>query len=246
MTATHKTAALPVSIRLAAAAALAVSLAAPASARDINFDFTTLSPTAGTFVSCTTSDRCATGPGNAMSFSTDGLTVLATGLTVSEDDPPSKAVAMQDRNGTAALPWTGLGVYEADKIKAKYDQIGEDDVLKLDFGSQLVTLKSLQFYDASRGTKFDTKSKWGLSLTAPTANGTFIQYAFGAAGFNDIPDIQGTTFYLYGLGKDEDNQFYVAGITVSPVPEPGTLGLMAAGLGMLSMVARRRKGLVRS
>jgi hypothetical protein len=245
MGATHKIAALPAWTRLTAAAALAASLAAPASAQNINVNFTTLSPTAGTFVSCTTTDRCATGPGTAMSFSTGGLTVLATGLTLSKNGTPSNAVAMQDHNGTAALAWTGLGVYEADKIKDKYDQIGDDDVLKLDFGTQLVTLKSLQFYDADHGTKFDTKSKWGLSLTAPTAGGTFTQYTFGANGFNDIPDIQGKTFYLYGLGKDKDNQFYVGGVTVSAVPEPGTLGLMAAGLGVVSMVARRRKGLVR-
>jgi hypothetical protein len=247
MQATLKTAALPASTRLAAAVALAASVAAPAYAQsNVNVNFTTLNPAAGSFVSCTTTDRCATGPGNAMSFTTGGLTVLATGLTRSSTTgAPSNAVAVQDRNGTTALPWIGLGVYAAGSLTAGTDQIGNNDVLKLDFGSQMVSLKSLQFYNANHGTTFDTSSKWGLSLTAPTAGGTFTQHVFGANGFNDIPDIQGKTFYLYGLGSSTNNQFYVGGVTVSAVPEPGTLGLMAAGLGVVSMVARRRKALVR-
>jgi hypothetical protein len=248
MQATLKTAALPASTRLAAAVALAASVAAPAYAQNINVNFTTLDPANGSFVTCTGTggrDRCATGPGNAMSFTTGGLTVLATGLTRSSTGAPSNAVATQDHNGTAALPWIGLGVYAAGSITTSTDQIGNNDVLKLDFGSQMVSLKSLQFYNASHGTTFDTSSKWGLSLTAPTAGGTFTQHVFGANGLNDIPDIQGKTFYLYGLGSSANNQFYVGGVTVSAVPEPGTLGLMAAGLGVVSMVARRRKALVR-
>jgi hypothetical protein len=108
-----------------------------------------------------------------------------------------------------------------------------------------VTLKSLQFYNGSHGTSFDTTAKWGLSTTAPTAGGTFTQYSFAANGFNDITDIQSKTFYLYGLNSGSTKEFYVGGVTVTPVPEPGTLGLMAAGLGVVGMVSRRRKALVR-
>ena len=245
MQAIRNTAALPVTTRLAAAAALAVSLATPASAQqNVNVNFTTLNPT-NSFVTCSTTDRCATSPGNSLNFSTGGLTVLATGLTRSSTGAPSNAVAMQDYNGTTALPWIGLGVYAAGNLNAGSDQIGNNDVLKLDFGSQLVSLKSLQFYNSNHGTTFDTSSKWGLSTTAPTAGGTFTQYAFASNGFNDIPDIQGKTFYIYGLGSAANNQFYVGGVTVSAVPEPGTLGLMAAGLGVVSLVSRRRKAMVR-
>jgi hypothetical protein len=34
-----------------------------------------------------------------------------------------------------------------------------------------------------------------------------------------------------------------AGVTVSPVPEPGMGALLAAGLGLIGMIARRRRGL---
>jgi hypothetical protein len=245
MQATRSTAKLFAPTRLAAAAALAASLAAPAFAQNVNVNFTTLNPTAGTFVSCTTTDRCATSAGAAMSFTTSGLTVTATGLTRSSNGAPSNAVAMQDYNGTSALPWIGLGVYPAGNLNSGLDNIGTNDVLKLDFGNQLVTLKSLQFYNASHGTSFDTTAKWGLSLTAPTAGGTFTQHAFAANGFNDITDITGKTFYLYGLNSGSTKEFYVGGVTVTAVPEPGTLGLMAAGLGVVGMVSRRRKALVR-
>jgi hypothetical protein len=244
MQATRSTAKLFAPTRLAAAAALAASLAAPAFAQNVNFNFTNTNPTTGTWVTCNTNERCATSAGAAMEFQTSGLKVLATGFTRSSTGAPSNGIAMQDYNGTSALPYTGLGVYAAGSTPGS-DNINTNDVLKLDFGNQLVTLKSLQFYNGSHGTSFDTTAKWGLSTTAPTAGGTFTQYSFAANGFNDITDIQSKTFYLYGLNSGSTKEFYVGGVTVTPVPEPGTLGLMAAGLGVVGMVSRRRKALVR-
>ena len=37
------------------------------------------------------------------------------------------------------------------------------------------------------------------------------------------------------------DQFYLASLTVTPVPEPGTYALMLGGLALLGGVARRRK-----
>jgi hypothetical protein len=180
--------------------------------------------------------------GNAMSFTTGGLTVLATGLRLSSTGVPSGATAMQDYNGTAALPWIGLGVYPAGSNPAtSTDNIGLNDVLKLDFGTQVVSLNSLKFYNGNHAASFDTSGKWGLSTTVPMAGGSFVHYALAANGFNDIPDTRGSTFYIYGLSDSTQKSFYVADITVTPVPEPGTLALMAAGLGVVSGVSRRRK-----
>jgi len=217
---------------------------APAWAQNVTFNFTTLDPSARSFVTCTTTDRCATGPGAAMSFSTGGLTVLASGLRLSNTGVPSGATAMQDFNSNdpSRPRWAGLGVYPAGSNPAtSTDNIGLYDVLKLDFGSQLVTLNSLQFYNGSHAASFDTSGKWGLSTTAPVPGGSFLQYAFAANGFNDIPNTHGTTFYLYGLSDSSNKSYYVANINVSAVPEPGTLALMVAGMGVVAGVSRRRK-----
>lgn len=226
-----------------AGALLAAFCATPGWAQNVTFNFTTLDPSARTFVTCTTTDRCATGPGNAMSFSTGGLTVLASGLRLSNTGAPSGATVMQDYNGTNTMPWAGLGVYPAgSNPAATTDNIALYDVLKLDFGSQLVTLNSLQFYNGSHAASFDTSGKWGLSTTAPVPGGSFLQYAFAANGFNDIPNTRGSTFYLYGLSDAGNRSFYVANINVTAVPEPGTLALMVAGMGVVAGVSRRRKG----
>lgn len=245
MQATRKTTTLPLARSLAAAGLLAASLAAPAFAQTVNFNFSTLNPAAGTFVTCNTTERCATTNGGAMSFSSGGLTVLASGFTRSNTGAASGGIVMQDPNSPTPSPWIGLGVYAAGgTANLGTDQIGLNDVLKLDFGSQLVTLRDLRFYDANHGSSFDTNGKWGLSLTAPVAGSTPTQYSFAANGVNDIPDITGRTFYLYGLSNTANQSFYLGNMNVTAVPEPGTLGLMAAGLGVVGMVSRRRKALV--
>lgn len=227
---------------LAAAALLAAPLAGPAFAQTVSFNFTTLDPAAKTFVTCTTTDRCANGAGNAMSFTTGGLTVLASGLRLSNTGVPTGATVMQDYNGTNTLPWTGLGVYPAGSNPVtSTDNVGLYDVLKLDFGNQLVTLNSLKFYNGTHAASFDTSGKWGLSTGTLVTNGSFVQYAFAANGFNDIPNTTGSTFYIYGTSDATNKSFYVADISVTAVPEPGTLGLMAAGMGVVSLVSRRRK-----
>lgn len=244
MQATRKSTKLSLTRGLAAAGLLAASLATPALAQTVNFNFSTLNPAAGTFTSCNSTERCATTPGGAMSFSSGGLTVLASGFTRSNTGAASGGIAMQDPNSPTPSPWIGLGVYAAGQTgNLSTDQIGLNDVLKLDFGNQLVRLADLRFYNASHGTSFDTNGKWGLSLTAPTAGSTFTQYAFAANGVNDIPDITGKTFYLYGLSNTANQSFYLGNMNVTAVPEPGTLGLMAAGLGVVGMVSRRRKAL---
>ncbi|MFM7534109.1 MAG: PEP-CTERM sorting domain-containing protein [Rubrivivax sp.] len=235
---------------LAAAGVLAASMATPAFAQSpVNLNFTTLNPTAGTFASCTTTDRCAASGGTisagaAMRFTTGGLTVNATGLT--RGTTVTNATAVQDYNGTTALPWIGLGVYPTSNITAGVDQVGLNDVLKLDFGTQLVRLTGLQFYNSNHGTTFDAGNWVGLSTTAPTGTGTPTNtFAFGVNGATTLATaVTGTTFYLYGLSNDAQKAYYVGGLTVTPVPEPGTLGLMAAGLGVVAMVSRRRRALV--
>jgi hypothetical protein len=227
---------------LLTAGLLAASLAGPASAQTVTFNFTTLDPLAKSFVTCTTTDRCATGAGNAMSFTTSGMTVLASGLTRSSTGVPTGATVMQDYNGTTAMRWAGLGVYPAGPSPvASTDNIALNDVLKLDFGSQLVSLNSLKFYNGTHGSTFDTSGKWGFSTTAPVAGGSFLQYAFAANGLQDIPDTRASTFYIYGLSDASNRSFYLAEVNVTAVPEPGTLALMAAGLGLVSTVSRRRQ-----
>lgn len=220
----------------AAALALLATAGAPAFAQGVKFDFTTLAPSS--FVTCTTTDRCATSVGAALTFTTSGFTVAATGLTRSGTGAASNALSMQDYDGGGK--WGGLGVYPSGTYSSSQDNIQNNDVLKLDFGRQ-VTLTSLAF--SNHGAAFDPAGKWGFSTTAPVAGSTPTQFSFTANGVQDIPDTTGSIFYLYGLSDTANRTFYLSSlnVTAAPVPEPGTLGLLAAGLGAVTLSARRRK-----
>jgi hypothetical protein len=223
---------------LAVAALACLTLAgSPALAQSVNFDFKTLNPASSSFVTCTTTDRCATAAGGALSFTAGGLTLAASGWTRSGTGAPVAAIAMQDYNGGST--WAGLGVYPAGAYTSSQDNIQNNDVLKLDFGSRVVTLKDLTLYN--HGATFDTTGKWGFSLTAPTAGSTPQQFSFTANGAIDIPDATGSTFYFYGLSDASNRTFYLSSMNVTAVPEPGTLGLLGAGLAAVSFVSRRRR-----
>ena len=220
----------------AAALALLATAGAPAFAQ-VKFDFTTLAPSS--FVACTSAnDRCAASVGASLSFTTSGFTVAATGLTRSNTGAASNALSMQDYAGGGK--WGGLGVYPSGTYSSSQDNIQNNDVLKLDFGRQ-VTLTSLAF--SNHGSSFDAAGKWGFSTTAPVAGSSPTQFNFTANGVQDIPDTTGSTFYLYGLSDTANRTFYLSSlnVTAAPVPEPGTLGLLAAGLGAVTLSARRRK-----
>ena len=63
---------------LAAATLACLPLAgSPALAQSVNFDFKTLNPASSSFVTCTTTDRCATAAGGALSFTAGGLSLAA-------------------------------------------------------------------------------------------------------------------------------------------------------------------------
>ncbi|MEN9416601.1 MAG: hypothetical protein RI988_221 [Pseudomonadota bacterium] len=212
-------------------------------AQSVTFNFTTLNPAADTFVTCTVTDRCATDAGAALRFSTQGLTVNASGLTRSATGASSAAVAVQDYNGTSTLPWVGLGVYRAGTpYDSSTDNIRLDDVLKLDFGSSVVTLNTLSFLNAGHAASFDTAGTWGLSLTAPAAGSSVQTYSFTGNGVTTFSTgITGSTFYFHGLSDAADRQFYLSSIQVTAVPEPGSLAMLASGLLTVAWVARRRR-----
>jgi PEP-CTERM motif len=55
--------------------------------------------------------------------------------------------------------------------------------------------------------------------------------------------LSGSGYYLQVEGKvlSQAAGAYTAGLTVSPVPEPATYGMMLGGLALVGVVARRRK-----
>lgn len=197
-----------------------------------NFDFYKLGRGAGDFVptagasSCTGGDLCST-IGGTMTFASGGLTANATGTY-----NLGNATVVQDHESSwSASSGAGLGVYH-NRSDTSDDNITFGESLTITF-SQVVNLTSI-------GLRSDGHNYTGWSTGATfLLNGvsTLLPQNVGSIS----TDMTGQVF-SFAFGGAHPDQFYLASLTAVPaVPEPGTYALLAAGLGVVSLVARRRR-----
>jgi len=218
------------------ALALAAATALPAAAAD--FDFAKLTynngvnagflPTDG--VKCTGGDLCSSNVDGGvlngdLTFVSGGLTAFATGSFMG-----GVAAVVQDHdNGYNPTNFigAGLGVYHQAGNNSD-DNITSGEKLTLTF-SQAVTLTSIGLRSDGHDTAWASGSTFLLNgkETLLTAN------------INSL-NLTGTSF-TFEFGGSKAAQFYLGTMTAAAaIPEPETLALMLAGLGVVFIGRRRR------
>ncbi len=211
-----------------AIATVAVVSAGLASAE--TFNFTTLTPLSGGATGTagcgfnSGSDIC----GTAMTFAQGALTATATASYMGSPMNGTVAIkAVQDWNGTKTVPYVGLGVYHTIGNTAD-DNLTSGELLTLTF-NQVVTLTGLNFRAEGHGLYSDLDDTFLLNGVEKNLKPTI-------SGLS----LTGTTF-TFGYGGRDADQYYLSGMTVTAVPEPESLALMLAGLGLVGTITRRRK-----
>jgi hypothetical protein len=184
----------------------------------------------------------------SLSFNTATAGVL--NVAAADGGKANSALVFQSKDVNA-----GLGVASGyDKgghgfkiTDGNYALDAHSETLTLSFGTE-VSLYALYFFPDDRSTyaatheldKFD-----GFTLSID--GGKAVEYSFGSLdgqGVSFAAPLTGTTFTLgYAKWKSPED-YYLAGVSflpTTPVPEAGTFGLMALGLGAVGLAARRRR-----
>lgn len=212
-------------------------LVAASQAQALTFDFGKLhAPNvagdflpSSTYFSCTGSDICSSDYnhgifGGSLAYTVGGVTATATGFYKGNQ----VTVVQDSENGynPAKHISAGLGVYH------KANDSSDDNITS--FESLTIT-----FSEAVHLTGISLRSD-GHNITNWASNSTFLFNGTSTKLAGDIAfDEVGTTF-TFAYGGTKPDQFYLSGMTIEtlPVPEPSSVALMLAGLGL---VAARRK-----
>jgi len=233
-----------------AALAAAAALAAPAMAATENLVFTTSTtvtlPSAKVVGTASGKDGCLIGdcPERLVFNTTTGGT-----LTVSaRDNLPLDSMAYVQQS---TLKNAGLGVVSGTSLLGAADLnpsvSAPAEELVLTF-SQAVTLQSLWFFpdDRFKGAltgpngELDVTDEFVLSVDGKPQQRVLFGLQNGQPRVLPNGGYTGTTFAI-GFSKYSPESFYLAGIGIAPVPEPGTYALMGLGLAGAAWVARRRR-----
>jgi len=200
------------------------------------------------FYGCTGGDLCSAdmdasaAHGGVLTFQSGALTVQASGRnwnnSTTEYDAATVVQDHKDGSGPA-----GLGVYSMTPPPVNSDDNvtgggGNFEVLSLFFESDVV-FSSLSFYDANHKTIWNSTGaetfEW--SDDPDLEDDSWQQLALAGTVAFDL-----TTERLHlRFGGEAPNEFYLAGMTVTAIPEPETYAMLLAGLGLLGFAARRRK-----
>lgn len=171
---------------------------------------------------CSGADIC----GEPMSFwSAAGGTFKVTASDATNDE----GIVIQDLSPN----YGGLGVVSLGR-NGVYgsDGINRGETLTLTFDKK-VTIVGLHFFDADNSNT-ESGDKGKLRIDGGS-NNTIALKSYVTA--NTSSWLTGTTFVF----SHDNNDYHLGAVKLlMPVPEPGTYGMLLAGLGLVGFVARRR------
>ncbi len=181
---------------------------------------------------CTGSDLCSSNVddfphplGGNLKYTSNGITATATAFfktgqaTVVQDHDPNYNASRQIG--------AGLGVYHVAGDNSD-DNITRKERLVLTFAND-VQVSALSLRSEGHTVNFSPNSTFLYNGVSTNLAGS-INFA--------IPLTSKVFSFAYG-GSNPD-QFYLGGLTVTPVPEPDTYALLLAGLGLLGFASRRK------